>query len=286
MFSLNLPNKSDSLPIIGNLKSREDNKLHYVLYGSGNLTIIFLHGNSLDSESFLLQTGDELAKDYRLMSIDLPGHGKSLPSKDPSNIYSLPGLAREVSNLINELTSGPIIIAGHSLGGHIAIESMTLIKNCVGLLIWGTPPLTVLADLQFQFLPHPDFHLAYEEVFTMEELERIASVFLANNSKHIESVKRSIIKTDPKFRKAIGESVNNGKFANEKMIIESLDIPVAIFHGEFDRLVNLEYLKNLNIKHLWGNKIHLIENAGHCCQLENADIYNHLLKKFVASLKF
>lgn len=259
--------------------------LYYNYVGNGNKTIVFLHGNSFNSESFSFQIKSELANQFRLLTIDLPGHGESPPAENPENIYSLPALSDIVSKTIKNIVNGPFILAGHSLGGHIAIECIPQIKKCIGLIIWGTPPLTTLADLQTQFLPHPDLHLAYTEKLNPKELNRLAAVYTDEHSAHFEFVKNAIIKSDGKFRPTIGKSLMSGEFPNEREIIESLDIPITIFHGNNENLINIDYLKSLQLKNLWQNKIHIIDKAGHCCQLEMPQTFNKLLKDFIIQNK-
>ena len=47
-------------------------------HGSGQHAIIFIHGNSLDSDTWLPQLENrELNSKYQLIAFDLPGHGQS-----------------------------------------------------------------------------------------------------------------------------------------------------------------------------------------------------------------
>ena len=64
--------------------------------------VVFVHGNSLSSESFRDQFESELAEKYRLIAFDLPGHGQSSPARNPANDYSGPGFHKILIAVIRE----------------------------------------------------------------------------------------------------------------------------------------------------------------------------------------
>jgi len=97
------------------------NQLHKKETGSGKNLIIYIHGNSSSSGVFENQH-DRLSRNYRQISIDLPGCGQSFRSESPETDYSLSGLKKTVLETITALEADKILLVGHSLGGHIALE--------------------------------------------------------------------------------------------------------------------------------------------------------------------
>jgi pimeloyl-ACP methyl ester carboxylesterase len=79
--------------------------------------ILLLHGTSAS-----LHTWDgwvsELAKDRRVIRMDLPGFGLTGP--DPASRYEIEAYVRFVILLMDELQLQRVVLAGNSLGGHIA----------------------------------------------------------------------------------------------------------------------------------------------------------------------
>jgi pimeloyl-ACP methyl ester carboxylesterase len=79
--------------------------------------ILLLHGTSAS-----LHTWDgwvsELAKDRRVIRMDLPGF--SLTGPDPASRYEIEAYVRFVILLMDELQVQRVVLAGNSLGGHIA----------------------------------------------------------------------------------------------------------------------------------------------------------------------
>lgn len=99
----------------------------------GDAPLILLHGFGSDAGSWMfVQEG--LAEDRRVHAIDLPSHGQS--DVDPA-IASIPDLGARLQAVIDTLAPGPLHLAGHSLGGRLAlwladalgdrVQSLTLI---------------------------------------------------------------------------------------------------------------------------------------------------------------
>ena len=62
----------------------------YESEGTGR-PIVLIHGNSSSSRVWSKQLEGSLGKKYRLIAIDLPGHGDSAPAPDPEKDYSAAG---------------------------------------------------------------------------------------------------------------------------------------------------------------------------------------------------
>jgi 3-oxoadipate enol-lactonase len=92
-------------------------KLFYKEFGSG-APLIFIHGYPLDHTIWLpLIPG--LENHARLILPDLRGHGQS-PA--PTGVYSMDLLAADILALMDDLGLARAVIAGHSVGGYIALH--------------------------------------------------------------------------------------------------------------------------------------------------------------------
>ncbi len=242
--------------------------------------VIFLHGNSLSSSTFKKQF-EEL--DLPLVAIDLPGHGNSEPAKDSDGNYSIQGYAQAVASVIRQLKVENFILAGHSLGGHVAINVAAELKNTSGLLIFGTPPLDSVNSLGQAFLPNPLFPLLLQGTVSNEEAMQLAESMLFQKE-HKNILKNDILGTDPSARSCFGAFVAKGIIEDEVKIIKKRNYPVAILHGENDSFVNREYIEGIGFSNLWKNKIHQITNSDHCPQLEQAATFNALLNDYYNSV--
>ena len=65
--------------------------------------ILLVHGNSSSSRIWQKQLQGPLGTKYRLITIDLPGHGASSPAANPEQDYSGPGYSACVAAIAREL---------------------------------------------------------------------------------------------------------------------------------------------------------------------------------------
>jgi len=252
------------------------------VYTKGNIesgAVIFIHGNSLNGESFRKQF--DTINDTPLVAIDLPGHGLSQKAENPEAVYCLPGYVDAIKQLVSEFKLHDYIIVGHSLGGHIAIEAADELTGLKGIILFGTPPLGIPPDMANAFLPNPAMGLLFQKDLSDEEIDLLCNS-LADPS-HIElypNLAAQLKASDGNSRTYLLHSIGAGKQKNELEIVSRLNIPVAIFHGANDPIINLEYLKNMNCPTLWENTIHIIKDSGHSPQMEKTEDFNLLLKRF------
>lgn len=85
-----------------------------------NPTIICLHGLGSTNLSFL-ELGELLKDNYYIISIDLPGHGRT-PAFENDEDYGIPNLIKWVSDVIELVEKDSFYILAHSWGGCIALH--------------------------------------------------------------------------------------------------------------------------------------------------------------------
>jgi pimeloyl-ACP methyl ester carboxylesterase len=108
--------------------------------------IVFLHGFA-GSMHWWTPAVEQLKSDFRLIRIDLLGHGGS---QKPDSGYSMEHQARQVSLALTALGVRHAIIAGHSMGGVVA-TALTELKpsQADGLVLIGTPSNKDAGELPF-----------------------------------------------------------------------------------------------------------------------------------------
>jgi pimeloyl-ACP methyl ester carboxylesterase len=89
-------------------------RVHYKIYGDGNKTICFVHGFGCDLNTWEKQfKGLSDDSNLRLLFIDLPGYGKS---SKPHVEYTLDFFAKAVNAVLDKEHVGAVVLVGHSLG--------------------------------------------------------------------------------------------------------------------------------------------------------------------------
>jgi sigma-B regulation protein RsbQ len=86
--------------------------IHWTSQGSGRPTLILVHGWTCDDSSWREQV-PALSKSYRVITLDLPGHGKSGMPKGPFTMELFGGAVEAVRA---EAKVDRAILVGHSMG--------------------------------------------------------------------------------------------------------------------------------------------------------------------------
>ena len=86
---------------------------------TGALPVLFVHSLAGNGGQWALQL-DHLRRHRRAVAVDLRGHGDSDPADDGD--YTIPAFAADVAAVADELALRHFVLAGHSLGGLVAIE--------------------------------------------------------------------------------------------------------------------------------------------------------------------
>lgn len=92
-------------------------KVHYVQQGKPNRQVaLLLHGWS-SSWYALSPIMPMLAARFSCIAVDLPGYGESPPLKER---HTIAGYADLLAKMIEQLSNGPVVMIGHSMGGMIS----------------------------------------------------------------------------------------------------------------------------------------------------------------------
>ena len=113
-------------------------KLHSASAGKGNAALIFVHGWTCDSSSWTAQVA-EFAKNYRVLTLDLPGHGQSAGPADGK--FSIGLFARAVEAVRAEAGVERVVLVGHSMGAPVIREYARLFPQHVAGLVAVDGPL-------------------------------------------------------------------------------------------------------------------------------------------------
>lgn len=94
-------------------------------------TLLFLHGLGSTAASFT-ELATLLSAKYRILAVDLPGHGDSTFIKE-ENFFSSESLANWGVEVLEHYKLGDVHVVGHSIGGNIglAIAKMRSIRSLI-----------------------------------------------------------------------------------------------------------------------------------------------------------
>ena len=93
--------------------------IHYVAGGRGDLALVFVHGWSCDASYWNAQLASFAAK-YRVVAIDLAGHGSSDIGREE---WSMAAFGADVKAVVEALDLERVALVGHSMGGAVIAEA-------------------------------------------------------------------------------------------------------------------------------------------------------------------
>jgi pimeloyl-ACP methyl ester carboxylesterase len=244
--------------------------------------VVLIHGNSSSSRAFSRQLDGPVGERFRLVAVDLPGHGASDDAKDPS-AYSLPGHARAVRSVVEALGLGEARFVGWSLGGHIALEMAADLPKARGFLIFGTPPLSSRESMREAFLPDPAMKFAFQQIIDRGDAPAYLAAFFRPGFADIAPFfLDDILRTDGRARSGLAASAANGGYRDEVAVVSDLKVPLAVLHGADEQLVNGRYFASLLMPTLWRGAVQTIPRAGHTPQWEAPEAFDALIEAFIA----
>ena len=111
--------------------SKDGIPISFEVYGTGEPTLVFVHGWSCDARYWRAQV-PHFSKNHRVVTIDLAGHGHSGTTRSE---YSMLAFGEDVQAVTEAIGSNRVILVGHSMGGSVIAEAARLMPNrVIGLI--------------------------------------------------------------------------------------------------------------------------------------------------------
>jgi pimeloyl-ACP methyl ester carboxylesterase len=105
--------------------------------GNGDTALVFVHGWASD-RSVWREQADAFARDYRVVTLDLTGHGRFAPPAPPRFVLTLAG---DVEAVVRDLGLRRVILVGHSMGGAIALAAAKRLSGIARGVVLVTPEI-------------------------------------------------------------------------------------------------------------------------------------------------
>ncbi|MFN2120631.1 MAG: alpha/beta fold hydrolase [Anaerolineales bacterium] len=209
----------------------------------------------------------------RILALDLPGHGKS----DGSGRQSIDAYVDDVDAFIRSIGLNTVVLAGHSMGGAIAIELAGRYPGRVlGLCLVSTGAKLRVSP---EILSGTDDPAAFSATVT-----RIVDLsFAADASPRLKQLAAQRMRETR-------SSVLHGDFLacnafDASPRVSGLDMPTLVVCGEQDRMTpphSSHWLRS----HIAGSRLELVPHAGHMVMLEQPDAVTALLDQFLDRLEY
>ena len=240
--------------------------------------ILFIHGFSQASMSWRRQVEGDLAKEFRLVTYDLRGHGNSDKPLEPEKYKESKAWADEVQAIINAANFKRPVLVGWSYGGHVIADY---------LKIHGAAGLAGLNYVDAVTKSDPSFYgdgLKVQPLMSSGDLAiNIAATrtFLRNcfenqpSQDDFETMLAFNMMVPPKVRANMG-----GRPLSMDETLKALNLPVLVTHGATDKLALVAAARHTAAT-IPGAKLSVYDRVGHAPFWEDTARFNAELSAFV-----
>ena len=263
-------------------------KLYVKDYGTGD-PVILIHGWPLSNEMWEYQMENLVANNYRVITYDRRGFGKS---SQPWNGYDYDTLTDDLKAIIDQLELKNVTLVGFSMGGGEVVRYFSRhaganIKKAV--LISSIIPYLAKSD------DNPDGRTKEKNEATQLAIKEDRIDFLndfGNNffgvgfiNNHLSTSLFEYYRMLASFASphATTECAKSFSTADFRQEVLSIKVPTLIIHGNADKIVPIEISSNKATQLIANNKYIVYEEAPHGLFYTEKDKLNVDLLEFLNS---
>ncbi len=251
-----------------NYIENEGHKIFYRVCGRENRdTMVYIHGLAGDSRFFHNQMRYFSSK-FKVLALDLPGHGRSSGFGEQSVEY----YDWSINRIIEKENIDQYIRIGHSMGGCISLEHYKKNKDKIKAIILVSTaaklPIdeTIMSHLCFNF-----------DNFINKMLSNIfnkkAGIFILAAQKQMTEEQKNVIIEDLKICSSF----------DYLDLLDSIDIPVLIIANRFDKMIPVNLTEEMH-RRVRGSELVVFDEKGHVPFFENSETFNCTVKNFIDSI--
>lgn len=251
-------------------------KIRYADIGKGRV-IVLLHG-FLESLEVWYGNGfaQELAKHYRIISIDLPGHGKS---ECVGYVHRMERMAKVVKRVMDELGLRRYTLVGHSMGGYVALAfAEKYAENVTGLCLFHS---TAYADSEAKRIDRERAIRLVKKAPLKYTNALVTNLFALANVRYMQEEIRWLRKIASKTKvQGVVACLEGMKIRKDRTeVLRYAVFPVMIIAGTRDNILPYETLVQLSQVNS-SVKLVTLEKTGHLGFLESKEISLRKLRAF------
>jgi len=264
-----------------------DLRLHYNDAGSGDETVVMLHGSGPGASgwsNFNRNVEPLVAAGYRVVLMDCPGWSKSDTVVSTGSRSELN--ARALKGLMDAIGLDKAHLVGNSMGGHSAVAFALAYPERVGKLVLmggGTGGVS-------PFVPQPTEGIkligALYRDPTIENIKRMMNVFVYDTSHLTDELMQTrldnmLARRDHLENFVKSAELNPKQFNDVGHRLGEIAAPTLLIWGRDDRFVPMDVGLRL-LAGLRDADMHVFSRCGHWAQWEHADKFNRMVIEFLA----
>lgn len=247
----------------------------------GHDTVVFIHGWPLNNRIFEYQYNILPEFGYRCVGIDLRGFGSSAK---PWSGYTYANLAGDIWQVVNDMRLGDVTLAGHSMGGAIAIRYLARFGG------HRVTKLALLAAAAPSFAQRP----GHPHGMSREEVDNLIARLYEDRPQLLATFGDMFFgrPVSPSFMEwflslgmeAAGYSTIKAlqTLRDEDLTpdLPAISVPTGIFHGVLDQICPYAFALELAAA-IPDSTLYTFENSGHAVFSDELDRFNEAFLQFL-----
>lgn len=255
----------------------DDISLYYNEIGSGE-PLLFIHGLGSSSRDWFEQV-DHFSDEYRVLRVDLRGHGRSGRSEGP---YHMAQFARDVAVFLRRLDAVPAHIVGLSMGGMVALELAATAPRLVRRLVVTNSP----ADAEIQTWSDLWFYASRRTAIQILGMRRVGEV-LADRlfvKPDQEELRRGFVERwSENDKQAYAWSLDAIMGWSIWDRLSEITVPTLIISSDEDYTPVSE--KKRMVDEMQCAKLAVVEDARHALPVEKPEPFNAIVEEFLDNMR-
>ena len=257
------------------IASKDGTPISYEVYGTGEPTLIFVHGWSCDSRYWHHQV-TPFSQDHRVVLVDLAGHGHSGATRET---YSQRAFGEDVQAVAEATESHNIILIGHSMGGMVIAEAARLmpqrVKGLIGIDTLGNIEYPLSREELDQMLA------PFRQDFQAGTRQFVQAMLSPTTDGQVrEWIMADMAAAPPSVALSAMEEFMSlyisGRIAT---IFDELRMPIITVNGD---MWPIDY--DANRRHMFSFDALVIEGGDHFLMLNRPDEFNKALEQAIKAL--
>ena len=265
------PSDSETVAGRNSVASKDGVTIYYEVHGSGEPALVFIHCWCCDRSYWDAQV-DTFAKKYKVVTIDLAGHGESGLNREK---WLIPAFGADVKAVVDKLHLDKIILIGHSMGGPVIIDAA---RQMPGRVI-GLIGVDTYQNFNQRFTPEQSdaFLTPFRENFKESTAHFVRTMFPPTaDSTLVEWVVNDMSLAPEE----VGISAMEGMFQfDAREVLKEVRVPIRSINSDMWP-VDVE----ANRKHAVSFDVVIMEKLGHFVHMEDPESFNLLLMVAVKNL--
>jgi pimeloyl-ACP methyl ester carboxylesterase len=249
--------------------------------------ILFIHGATLSSSSWLQQLESSLANQWHLVAFDLRGHGSSGKSWNPADFADSRAWADDVAAVLAATGLERPVVVAWSYGGHVAMDFVRHYPagRLAGLVLVGSaggmlPPPVPDAAMAAEFATLGRLARSPVSADRLQAARRFVAGMAATplSDAILDREVASVLAVTPELRAAmVGRPLDNAD------LVGRLTLPVLFIVGDADRTAPADSVAGLAGR-IPGARVSRYPGTGHMPFIERRERFDRELGEFARSV--